>query len=201
MHSVALLAAFLACISSSNLRCCHGQPLPSYATQLTTTYNKRYVFVNYNQNWARANDWCKQYSMTLAQFSTLAEGEAVHAAVKAVREPSGCNEAMTEPNIGIFCWFHQYWIGAFNPTETKGAPWAWVDGSSILSSAANWIPGQPDSYVWQDRGFEACGTVAFQKDVAMWNDVPCEYELNFLCSGISATFNVHIASDVQPCRE
>jgi hypothetical protein len=187
MHSVALLAALLACAAS--LRC-DAQDLPDYAAQLDTRFAKRYVFVELNVNWEDANLWCDFYGMTLAQFASLAEGEEVHAAVQAIRAQSECNAAMTEPDYGIHCRFHQYWIGAFNPTRTQGGSWTWVDGSVVSPDTANWGPGQPDAYPWEEE-VEACATAAFYKDTAMWNDQLCSDGLNFICSGMLFALNPH----------
>ena len=58
------------------------------------------------------------------------------------------------------------WIG-LNDIERENT-WVWENGERLLSSDADWMPGQPDNFA----GAEDCVEMYQYQG---WNDLPCDY--------------------------
>ncbi|XP_078495029.1 hepatic lectin-like [Ciona intestinalis] len=66
------------------------------------------------------------------------------------------------------------WIG-LNDIEQEGT-WVWENGERLLSSDANWHPGEPNDH----GGAEDC-VVLWNDGSVRWYDEPCSYTLIPLC--------------------
>jgi C-type mannose receptor len=65
------------------------------------------------------------------------------------------------------------WMGA-NDIDAEGM-WVWPDGTPVVYE--NWMAGEPN-----DSGTsEDCGEVKINLGELVWNDVPCDRVLNYIC--------------------